>query len=102
MTSFSQLSDGFRLPFKLANQNVRTVGDGIVKGHVGFPTNDNSGRHSHSLHFDWPDATEAIRRLPKRCQNVDENFVGVTVCRAHIVNSKNNGLVLLLKTILRH
>ena len=57
---------------------------------------------THILHFDWPDATEAMRRLSKRCQNVVENFVGVTVCGTHIVNSKTNGLVLLLKTILRH
>ena len=43
--SFWQLCDIFIttfwwFPFKLANQNVRTGGGGIVKCHVGFPTVD--------------------------------------------------------------
>ena len=33
------------LPFQLVNQNVRSVGGGVVKSHVAFPTNDNSASH---------------------------------------------------------
>ena len=49
---------------QLANQNVRTLGGGVVKHpHVSFPTVDNSASHSVKLHFDSPDEMEPIRSI---------------------------------------
>ena len=54
--------------FQLANRNGRTVGGEDAKRHVGFPTNELC--LSQSMNFDWPDTTEAIRKLSKRFQKL--------------------------------
>ena len=37
------------LPFKLANQNGKTMGGRVVKCHVSFLTNDNSASHGSHI-----------------------------------------------------
>ena len=69
VTTFLPFFETFRwLLFQLPNQTFKTVGGRVVKGYVGFPTNDNSA--SQALYFDWPDATEANRNLSERCHKV--------------------------------
>ena len=53
---------------KLTNENTRTLGLGVVKRNVGF--RQMTTPPPQSLHFDCLDATEANRKLLKRCQKV--------------------------------
>ena len=57
----------------LANQNVRTVGGGVVKRPVGFATIVNSASHSPCILIGQMQR-EAIRKLSRRCQKSIKNF----------------------------
>ena len=79
--SFWQLCDIFLttfwwLSFELANQNAWTGGNGVVKRHVGFPTNDNSA--SHCLAF-WlarcnKKPSESCRKDVKRLSKTNQKL----------------------------
>ena len=81
MTSFNLMTFWW-LPFKLTSENARTERGRIVKHHVGFPTIDNSNSHS-PLHFDRPDAAEAIILLSKTSQQKNFSRVATVTVEMH-------------------
>ena len=62
------------LSLQLANQNPTTVrvGVGVIKLHVGFPTNVNSTTDSN-MHFDRSFKQKTTRKLSKRCHKFVTN-----------------------------